>query len=282
MPDAKGFVRELFDRVAAKDLNGVAAMFSADAVFEDAADPAPVVGRSAIAEVIREMWEGMPDFRVERVRTMVGCGSTVMAELDLVGTHRGPYLGCEPTGRTIRWPTAVLYELDAEAKSCTSHAIGDRLPNRSRRRIVSLEPENRVDLAHRIGRIVKHGRVVGIAFCEHHLRAVVVVAHNLVESHHNRSSLRGIEHGPHQPLLRYCDVHVGPRDAHAIGELERRPTFSNNRLVGRNLGGDGLPRGSSGSPRARSPVRGVSDVGVPRHVPSGGSVAQIPEEGSTD
>lgn len=115
MPDPEGFVRELFDRVAAKDLNGVAEMFAVDAVFEDAADPNPVAGRSAIAEMIREMWEGMPDFRVECVRTMVSRGSTVMAELDLVGTHQGPYLGCEPTGRTIRWPTAVLYELDAEA-----------------------------------------------------------------------------------------------------------------------------------------------------------------------
>ena len=34
-----------------------------------------------------------------------------MAEIELVGTHDGAFLGCAPTGRTIRWPGAVRYEL---------------------------------------------------------------------------------------------------------------------------------------------------------------------------
>lgn len=110
MSDPSRTIRTLFERVAAKDLSGVSELFAVDATFTDAVGPTIVEGRPAITEMVAEMWEGLPDVHVE-VRAMVSSGHTVMAEIDLVGTHDGPFLGCEPTGRTIRWPGAVRYEL---------------------------------------------------------------------------------------------------------------------------------------------------------------------------
>ncbi len=110
MPDPREVIARLFDRDAAKDLDGASALFLTDAVFTDAVGPTEVFGRAAITEMIAEMWEGLPDVHVE-VRAMVSQGATVMAEIELVGTHLGPFLGCEPTGRAIRWPGAARYEL---------------------------------------------------------------------------------------------------------------------------------------------------------------------------
>ena len=110
MSGAQAIIDRLFDRVAAKDLPGAAELFAPDAVFIDAVGPTRVVGRPAITDMIAEMWEGLPDVRVE-VRAIVSQGMTVMAEIELVGTHLGSFLGCAPTGRTVRWPGAVRYEL---------------------------------------------------------------------------------------------------------------------------------------------------------------------------
>lgn len=122
MDDAKAFIRLLFDRVAAKELDGVAEMFAEDAVFVDAADPAQVEGRAAIRDMVADMWTGLPDFHVERIVTMVADGNTVMAELDLLGSHQGKYLGYQPTGNRIEWSTAVLYELNEEGDQIVREA----------------------------------------------------------------------------------------------------------------------------------------------------------------
>jgi steroid delta-isomerase-like uncharacterized protein len=111
MADPQAVIRALFDRVAVKDLAGAASMFAQDAVFIDAAGPDVLEGRPAIRQMIAEMWEGLPDVRVE-VIAMVGDGSTVMTEIELIGTHLGPYLACPPTGATIRWRGASRYEVD--------------------------------------------------------------------------------------------------------------------------------------------------------------------------
>jgi predicted ester cyclase len=111
VPEAEETIVRLFDRIAEKDLAGASELFATDAVFTDAAGPTRIVGRPAIREMIAEMWAGLPDVHVE-VRAMVSHGSTLMAEIELVGTHLGPFLGCEPTGGTIYWLGAARYELN--------------------------------------------------------------------------------------------------------------------------------------------------------------------------
>jgi predicted ester cyclase len=115
-------IRKLFDRVAAKDLPGVSELFAVDATFTDAVGPMIVEGRPAITEMVAEMWAGLPDVHVE-VRAMVSSGHTVMAEIELVGTHDGPFLGCEPTGKAISWPGAVRYELSASGDEIVAESF---------------------------------------------------------------------------------------------------------------------------------------------------------------
>ncbi|MGH2594524.1 MAG: ester cyclase [Actinomycetota bacterium] len=122
MFDSEQTIRALFDRVASKDLPGLSALFAVDAVFTDAVGPTVVEGRPAITEMVAEMWAGLPDVRVE-VRAMVAEGSTVMAEIELVGTHDGPFLGCAPTGRIISWPGAVRYELSATGEEIVAESF---------------------------------------------------------------------------------------------------------------------------------------------------------------
>jgi steroid delta-isomerase-like uncharacterized protein len=111
MGDPQAVIRALFDRVAVKDLAGASSLFAPDAVFIDAADPVVLEGRPVIRQMIAEMWAGLPDVRVD-VIAMVGDGSTVMTEIELIGTHLGSYLGCPPTGATIHWRGASRYEID--------------------------------------------------------------------------------------------------------------------------------------------------------------------------
>jgi predicted ester cyclase len=54
---------------------------------------------------------------------MVSEGMTVMAEIGLFGTHLGTFLGCDPTGRTIRWPGAARYQLDATGEHIMSESF---------------------------------------------------------------------------------------------------------------------------------------------------------------
>jgi steroid delta-isomerase-like uncharacterized protein len=115
MSDSEAIVRRLFDRVEAKDLDAVAALFAEDAVFVDCSDPAVVEGRAAIASMIAEMWVGLPDFRVDEVINLVSSDGLVLAELELVGTHGGEYLGHPATGAAVRWRTAVVYEVDTSS-----------------------------------------------------------------------------------------------------------------------------------------------------------------------
>jgi steroid delta-isomerase-like uncharacterized protein len=115
MSDSESIVRRLFDRVEAKDLDAVAALFAEDAVFVDCSDPAVVEGRAAITSMIAEMWVGLPDFRVDEVVNLLSSDRLVLAELELVGTHGGEYLGYPATGSTVRWRTAVVYEIDTSS-----------------------------------------------------------------------------------------------------------------------------------------------------------------------
>jgi steroid delta-isomerase-like uncharacterized protein len=120
--DSESIVRRLFDCVEAKDLDAVASLFAEDAVFVDCTDPATVEGRPAIRSMIAEMWEGLPDFRVAEIVNLLSDERRVLAELELEGTHSGEYLGCPATGSTIRWRTAVVYEIDGESQTIKREA----------------------------------------------------------------------------------------------------------------------------------------------------------------
>lgn len=113
MQDAKAFMRHVYETVRARDLEGLAELFSEDCLFIDVTQPEPSQGRESFRAYMEETFVGMPDFRPE-TWTFLAEGDHVAAELMLTGTHDGPFMGYAPTGRVVRWQASAFYTLTPE------------------------------------------------------------------------------------------------------------------------------------------------------------------------
>ena len=91
-------------------------MYAKDAEFFDSVGPTITVGRGEIwSNVFQPLFGGLPDFSCDHaIRHMVAHQGTVMAELEIRGTHRGLFLGFAPTGRVIAWPTAGVWSIRSD------------------------------------------------------------------------------------------------------------------------------------------------------------------------
>lgn len=83
---------------------------AADAVFEDVASGNKYVGREAIAAMLHHVYHVAFEATAELKKTTVGDGNAVL-EVDFVGRHIGEFAGVEPTGRDVRVPLVVSYDI---------------------------------------------------------------------------------------------------------------------------------------------------------------------------
>jgi predicted ester cyclase len=67
-------------------------------------------GRQAAAELIRYVHEGAFDARMELKNLLTGDGKAAI-EADFAGTHTGEFAGIPATGRKVRVPYSVIYDL---------------------------------------------------------------------------------------------------------------------------------------------------------------------------
>jgi len=67
-------------------------------------------GRQAAGELIRYVHEIAFDARPELKNMLVDTGK-VAIEADFAGTHTGEFAGLQPTGRIVRVPYSVVYDL---------------------------------------------------------------------------------------------------------------------------------------------------------------------------
>jgi predicted ester cyclase len=67
-------------------------------------------GRDAAAQLIRYVHEVAFDARAE-VKNLLAEGGKAAIEADFVGTHTGEFAGTQPTGRAVRVPYSVVYDL---------------------------------------------------------------------------------------------------------------------------------------------------------------------------
>lgn len=81
-----------------------------DAVFIDTATEETHAGRDAIVAWLRHKHGQAFDTDFERTHLIVDDGRAVQAGY-LVGTHIGEYAGVPATGRRVRIPLAVVYEV---------------------------------------------------------------------------------------------------------------------------------------------------------------------------
>lgn len=76
------------------------------------ADDHPLRGARQVAQAVRHHYEEEFDARPELVR-LVADGRSAVAELLFVGVHIGEYAGVRPTGRRVRVPLAMAFDVDA-------------------------------------------------------------------------------------------------------------------------------------------------------------------------
>jgi steroid delta-isomerase-like uncharacterized protein len=106
--DPKIPVRRYFEEVA----NGHQLDLADELFAPDFGSPGPVIGPDAARAALRSMWAAFPDLSFS-IDELVAEDDRVVAKVTYTGTHRGAFLGVEPTGRSIRFTgveMAVVHE----------------------------------------------------------------------------------------------------------------------------------------------------------------------------
>lgn len=83
-----------------------------DATFVDATTGLSWTGREAVEGMLAWFYHGVFEAHVEDVRLIVAGDETVAAaEMTFVGVHQGEFAGIPATGREVRVPLVVIYDL---------------------------------------------------------------------------------------------------------------------------------------------------------------------------
>jgi steroid delta-isomerase-like uncharacterized protein len=105
--------RATFEAWNAHDPDAVAAVFAPDAVIRDVGSPDLLRGRDAIRARAADLLAAFPDFHLRQVDLVVGDDANA-DRWEATGTHSGPFLGMEATGRRIRVEGATFSSFDAD------------------------------------------------------------------------------------------------------------------------------------------------------------------------
>jgi steroid delta-isomerase-like uncharacterized protein len=97
----------------AHDLEGVMRTFGKTARYDDEPWQEHHVGHEAVRTYYREMLEAAPDLVIEK-RAQHVTPEVVILEVNVRGTHRGPWRGLPPTGRPIEFPLCAIYTFDPD------------------------------------------------------------------------------------------------------------------------------------------------------------------------
>ena len=84
--------------------------FAEDAVWEDDALPAPVIGRSAAAETMGIFYKAFPDLHFEVEREFAS-GDLAAVCWRVTGTHRGDFAGIPPTGQSVDYHACAIFQM---------------------------------------------------------------------------------------------------------------------------------------------------------------------------
>jgi len=86
------------------------AYFTDDVVASFEGSDQRAVGREAAGQLIRYVHEGAFDARMELKNLLVDDGKAAI-EADFAGTHIAEFAGVQPSGRPVRVPYSVVYDL---------------------------------------------------------------------------------------------------------------------------------------------------------------------------
>jgi steroid delta-isomerase-like uncharacterized protein len=108
--DPVDLMRDTFDLLNARDIDGCLARMADDFQMFLAGAPEPLVGKDVWRGNLDYLISAFPDFRV-RVDDVFGAGDRVTCLMTLSGTHRGEFLGVAPTGREVSFASYEVYRV---------------------------------------------------------------------------------------------------------------------------------------------------------------------------
>jgi steroid delta-isomerase-like uncharacterized protein len=114
MSDSRAEVAGVIERMVAimntHDLDGCVDCYADEAELQDPRFPEPVYGKEFVREGFAYWYTAFPDVRITIHRLIVE-PPDVAVEWWFEGTHRGEYMGIEPSGGTFRVMTAAHFSV---------------------------------------------------------------------------------------------------------------------------------------------------------------------------
>jgi len=128
LEENKRLAREAFKIWTTGDLDAADALYAPDYVnhqHHDPEDPRDLHGVQAMKTFAREFRHAFPDFR-DSIDIQLAEADMVATRFTSVGTHRGAFMGVEPTNRELSW-TGISIDRIWEGKIVESLANWDMM-----------------------------------------------------------------------------------------------------------------------------------------------------------
>lgn len=108
------------------NLDGVMSTFGKDPYYEDTPWNQRFEGFEGVKKFYQQFIKALPDFRIE-VRNRYVNDTCIILEVEISGTHLGPWRGLPGTGRKVSFPLCALYFFDRENKLKAEKIYYDRI-----------------------------------------------------------------------------------------------------------------------------------------------------------
>jgi steroid delta-isomerase-like uncharacterized protein len=131
-------LREHIKAESTHNMEELLAGMTADCFNDVCCVPKPFVGPKRVAERYRNHWAGFPDFKVRVKRFLAADDKSIVTENEWSGTHRGAFLGLQPSGKHVRvralvvwhfrgnklWGETVFFDLGSIQKQIGAKVVG--------------------------------------------------------------------------------------------------------------------------------------------------------------
>jgi steroid delta-isomerase-like uncharacterized protein len=119
-------VEEHVRKENAHDLEGLMSTFGREGFYDDEPWAEHHEGLAGVRGYYRDLLRAAPDFHIEVKRRHV-TDETVVLEVELSGTHQGPWRGLPATGRGFRFPLCAIFTFDSEDRLAGEKIYYDRV-----------------------------------------------------------------------------------------------------------------------------------------------------------
>ncbi|PIR82326.1 hypothetical protein COU20_02780 [Candidatus Kaiserbacteria bacterium CG10_big_fil_rev_8_21_14_0_10_59_10] len=128
--NAEQALKGSLEAFSAHDADAFASFFAEGASAYDPQYPEPLRGKDAIRKDIEDFITALPDLSA-RMLSLVGNSDVAAAEMEITGTHTGPFVTPEgtvpPTNKTLRMQVGLFVRVDGEGKIVENNRYYDMM-----------------------------------------------------------------------------------------------------------------------------------------------------------